>query len=126
MSTEQAVLMLVTVIIVMLLLYLATRLITATQDVDANYFFRLLIVAIIAVVVVPILGTIGSAIGVPEISPVIAFIAMLYTVNYLIVNEVGGVDEWQESIWITFFTLLFLYLLSAALDYLADIRLTLL
>jgi hypothetical protein len=126
MSTEQAILMLVTIFIVMLLLYLATRLITATQDLDVNYFFRLLMVSVVAVVVVPILGTIGNAIGVPEISPVIAFIALLYVVKYLIVNEVGGVDEWQESIWITFFTLLFLYLLSAALDYMADIRLTLL
>ena len=126
MSTEQAILMIVTIFIVMLLLYLATRLITATQDLDVNYFSRLLIVSVIAVVVVPILGTIGNAIGIPEISPVIAFIALLYVVKYLIVNEVGGVDEWQESIWITFFTLLFLYVLSAALDYLVDIRLTLL
>ncbi len=126
MSTEQAILMIITIFIVMLLLYIATRLITAQQDLEMNYFFRLLIVAITAVVVVPVLGTVGNAIGVPEISPVIAFIALLYTVKYIIVTEVGGVDDWQESVWITFFTLLFLYILSAGLNYLVDVRLTLL
>ena len=91
MSTEYLLLLLVTIFIVIILLYISTRLITTQEDIDVNYLFRLIIVAVIAVIVVPILSTIGNAIGIPEISPIIAFIGLLYAVKYIIVNEVGGV-----------------------------------
>jgi len=120
--TPNWIVMLISIVVVIVLLYLAVRLITGEDDFDLGMFFRYLLTAIIAVVVLPILAMIGDALSIPEIAPIIMFIALVYAVKYIILAEVGGTEEWQEAIWITFICLVFIILFTKMMEYMSEIE----
>jgi len=120
--TAHLLLLLVSVALVSIWLYISTRLITGHEDLDVLYVGRLVIVALVVVLIAPVLSSIGGIIGIPEIGAVIAFIGILYCVKFFIISDVGGVDEWQQAIWITFLALAFIYAFNALISYLTHVN----
>ncbi len=106
------VLFIVTVLIVMLFLYLATRLVTREEVVTAGYALRLFITALLAVVIVPLLaGLLTDAV----IGILVAFLALMIVVRFLIISEASLGDEWLESFIVTFLIILFVYIFNLVL-----------
>ncbi|MFQ5909455.1 MAG: hypothetical protein ACE5IJ_01890 [Thermoplasmata archaeon] len=112
------VLFIVTILIVMLFLYIATRIVTREEVLTADYALRLLITAVLAVVIVPILA--GLA-GDPVLGILVAFLALMIVVRYLIISEASLGDEWLESFIVTFLIILFVYLFNVVLKDVLDI-----
>lgn len=106
------VLFIVTVLIVMLFLYIATRLVTREEVLTANYALRLFITAVLAVVIVPLLaGLLTDAV----IGILIAFLALMIVVRFLVISEASLGDEWLESFIVTFLIILFVYIFNLVL-----------
>ncbi len=106
------VLFIVTVLIVMLFLYIATRLVTREEVVTASYALRLFITAVMAVVIVPLLaGLLTDAV----IGILVAFLALMIVVRFLIISEASLGDEWLESFIVTFLIILFVYIFNLVL-----------
>lgn len=112
------VLFIVTVLIVMLFLYIATRLVTREEVLTANYALRLFITAVLAVVIVPLLANLlnDAVIGI-----LVAFLALMIVVRFLIISEASLGDEWLESFIVTFLIILFVYLFNLVLVEVLDI-----
>ncbi len=112
MDIVRVVLFIVTVLIVMLFLYIATRLVTREEVVTASYALRLFITAAMAVVIVPLLaGLLTDAV----IGILVAFLALMITVRFLIISEASLGDEWLESFIVTFLIILFVYIFNLVL-----------
>ncbi|MCJ2512306.1 MAG: hypothetical protein KAS60_02240 [Thermoplasmata archaeon] len=112
MDIVSVVLFIVTVLIVMLFLYIATRLVTREEVVTASYALRLFITAAMAVVIVPLLaGLLTDAV----IGILVAFLALMITVRFLIISEASLGDEWLESFIVTFLIILFVYIFNLVL-----------
>ena len=106
------VLFIATVLLVMLFLYIATRLVTREEVLTANYALRLFITAFLAVVIVPLLaGLLTDAV----IGILIAFLALMIVVRFLIISEASLGDEWLESFIVTFLIILFVYIFNLVL-----------
>jgi hypothetical protein len=106
------ILFVVTVLIVMLFLYIATRLVTREEVVTASYALRLFITAVMAVVIVPLLaGLLTDAV----IGILVAFLALMIVVRFLIISEASLGDEWLESFIVTFLIILFVYIFNLVL-----------
>ena len=112
MDIVSVVLFIVTVLIVMLFLYIATRLVTREEVVTASYALRLFITAVMAVVIVPLLaGLLTDAV----IGILVAFLALMIVVRFLIISEASLGDEWLESFIVTFLIILFVYIFNLVL-----------
>lgn len=106
------ILFVVTVLVVMLFLYIATRLVTREEVLTASYALRLFITAVMAVVIVPLLaGLLTDAV----IGILVAFLALMIVVRFLIISEASLGDEWLESFIVTFLIILFVYIFNLVL-----------
>ncbi|RLF49578.1 MAG: hypothetical protein DRN20_01755 [Thermoplasmata archaeon] len=104
------IILLVSAIVLAVWLYFATRLITGYEDIDILYVVRLFITAIIVVAIVPIIASVFNFVGAGEISSMIVFLSTIYVVRYIIVEYVEG-DNWRDSIWIAFLSLVLAYVI---------------
>ena len=106
------VLFIATVLLVMLFLYIATRLVTREEVLTANYALRLFVTALLAVVIVPLLADLltDAVIGI-----LVAFLALMIVVRFLIISEASLGDEWLESFIVTFLIILFVYIFNLVL-----------
>jgi hypothetical protein len=106
------VLFVISILIVMAFLYIATRLVTREEVLTADYALRLFITAVLAVVIVPLFaGLLTDAV----LGILLAFLALMVVVRYLIISEASLGDEWLESFIVTFLIILFIYIFNLAL-----------
>lgn len=102
----------ITILIVMAFLYIATRLVTKEEVLTANYALRLFVTALLAVVLVPLIGGLLTD---PVIGILVAFLALMIVVRFLVISEASLSDEWLESFIVTFLIVLFIYIFNLAL-----------
>ena len=115
MDIEEVLLYMVAILLVTIWLHVSIWLLTRDDNRELDYFLRLLVVAFITVFIVPVLEGVGSAMGAPGIGPIIAFVVLVYAILYLVVpNVTSGRDDIEISIWISFLTLLFIFMFNAA------------
>lgn len=115
MDIWNALLYLVAIFFVTIWLHVSIFLLTRHVSRDLDHIFRLVVVALITVFVVPIMEGVGEAISVPGIGPIIAFVVLIYTIFFIITpNVTSNRDDLEIAIWIGFFTLLFIFAFNAA------------
>jgi len=101
------------------LLYLAVRFITGDDMFDVTYFFRLLLAALIIIFIAPFFQSITPSVLGP-ISTIVAFIIIMYSVRFLLVEPLTSSQEWEKTIWISLLAVSFAYILNAATIYFLD------
>lgn len=105
-------LFILSILIVMLFLYIATRLVTREEVLTANYALRLFLTAILAVVVVPLFA---GLVTIAVIGILVAFLVLMLVIRFLIISEASLGEEWLESFIVTFLIILFVYLFNLVL-----------
>jgi hypothetical protein len=107
------------IVIVMIILYVATRLVCKEDIVSAAYALRLLVTAVLAVVLVPLLQ---SMLGLGIIGVIIAFFLLVLIIRYVIVSETSLGEEVIESILIALITIIAIYIINYIAQELLDVR----
>lgn len=97
------------VVIVMIILYVATRIVCKEDIVSAAYALRLFVTALLAVVLVPMLQNI---LGLGIIGLLIAFFLLVLIIRYIIVSEASLGEEVIESILIALITLISIFIIN--------------
>ena len=118
----------VEILIVMLVLYVATRVVCKEDIVTASYALRLFVTAFLAVVVVPLfIGILQGALGLGilgvAIAIIIAFLLLVVIIRYIIVSEASLGDELVESILIALITIIVIYIINVIVQSLFGLRL---
>ena len=103
------ILLLFEIVIVMIILYVATRIVTKEEVVSAAYALRLFISAVLAVIIVPIFE---SWLGMGIIGVIIAFFLLVLIIRYVIVSEASLGEEAVESILIALITIIAIYIIN--------------
>lgn len=97
------------IVIVMIILYVATRIVCREDIVSAAYALRLFVTALLAVVLVPMLQ---SMLGLGIIGLLIAFFLLVLIIRYIIVSEASLGEEVIESILIALITLISIFIIN--------------
>jgi hypothetical protein len=106
------------IVIVMIILYVATRIVCKEDIVSAAYALRLFVTALLAVVLVPLLqGMLGLGI----IGVIIAFFLLVLIIRYVIVSETSLGEEVIESILIALITIISIYIINYLAKALLDV-----
>lgn len=97
------------IVIVMIILYIATRIVCKEDIISAAYALRLFVTAVLAVVLVPMLE---SALGLGIVGLLIAFFLLVLIIRYVIVSEASLGEEVTESILIALITLISIFIIN--------------
>jgi len=108
----QIVWLIIAILLVVAILYISTYLVHGVKETNSRYMLSLFIVAIIAILAIPALTRLSSVIGLPQIGPYIIFVSLLYTVKYLLKPTRTSSLGWEKAVWISFITIVFIYLLN--------------
>jgi len=108
----QIVWLIIAILLVVAILYISTYLVHGVKETNSRYMLSLFIVAILAILAIPALTRLSSLIGLSQIGPYIIFVSLLYTVKYLLKPTNTSSLGWEKAIWISFISIVFIYLLN--------------
>ncbi len=101
------------ILIVMIVLYIATRLVCKEEVITASYLLRLFATAFLAVVLVPLFeGMLESQFHLGLVGVIIAFFLLVLIIRFVIVSETSLGDEIVESILIAIITVVAIYIIN--------------
>ncbi|UCD92343.1 MAG: hypothetical protein JSV43_09050 [Methanobacteriota archaeon] len=105
------------ILIVMIILYVATRLVCKEEVVSAIYLLRLFVTAFLAVVLVPLFqGMLESQFHLGIVGVIIAFFLLVLIIRYVIVSEASLGDEIVESILIAIITVVAIFIINFIME----------
>jgi len=118
-------LFIISILLVILILYIATRLVTKQEVISSSYAARLVITALVIVVLVPLLSSflsnfMGMGSSGAFLAIILSFLILVVIMRYVIVSEVSLGNEWIEALGITLLCLIFLYIFNAFLVYIGQ------
>lgn len=109
----QLILLIISLIIMALLIYVALWLFGEKRELDAQFLLKLMLMALIIILLIIIAGVIvgfvdslvsigglglGSALGLNQMLPVLAYLLSCYAMQYLLLPY----NDWKRAVWITF------------------------
>lgn len=105
------------ILIVMVILYIATRLVCKEEVVTAVYLLRLFVTAFLAVVLVPLFqGLLESQFHLGLVGIIIAFFLLVLIIRFVIVSETSLGEEIVESILIAIITVVSIFIINFIAD----------
>lgn len=113
----------ITLMLVMLIIYAATRLITKEEVASLPYMSRVFLMALVIVILVPLLTSFfGSFVGLGGsgglLALIISFLVVVVIMRYVVISEASLRDEWLEAFAVTILCVVFTALFNIGLEYL--------
>lgn len=112
MTLEQLVFLLIEIILVSLVLYVSALIMTGRKEITAGYLINLIIVAILAIFLLPVIEQIVSMFYLGSIASYVAFVALIYIVRYLLKPKKNELVGWEKAIWISLIALIFIAIIN--------------
>lgn len=122
MSIEQLILLLVAVLLVALIFYASSALVSSDWSIDGPFALRLLLVSLIAVLVIPFVSGVAHDLGIDELGLLFGFVILIFVVRYVLVEELPVADDWLASIVITLLGVVLIYAVQELADRFFDTR----
>lgn len=123
MSIEQLIILLVALILVTVIFYISGAIVGGDWSISGSYVLRMVIVALIAVVVIPLFRSAADQLSLGDLGLLLAFVILIVAVRFVMVDELTVNDEWLASIVIALVGVVLIYIVDAAADALLDTRL---
>ncbi len=111
------------VIVVTLVFYVAASLANRDWSTNAYYVIRLIVVAAIAVFVIPVFRSVGAEFDLGDLGLLLSFVLLIIAVRFLVVDELTVSDDWLSSIGISLIGVVMIYILNEVFVRILDIRL---
>ena len=122
MTIEQIVLLLITIALVALIFYASGALVSRDWTCSLVYALKLVLVAVIAVVVIPIFREAAGNVDIGELGLLFAFVLLIVVVRFILVDELTVSDDWLAAIFISLLGVVFIYAVDQIAHSLFDVR----
>ncbi|HUW43336.1 MAG TPA: hypothetical protein VMW02_03770 [Thermoplasmata archaeon] len=113
---EQILFIAITLVILIFVIYLAAGIVSGDWGHSGGTWLRFVLVAAIAVILIPALQTAAGWVDAGDLALMIAFIVIMFLIYLLIVPELTVADEWMAAIFASFLTVFALYALEKVVD----------
>jgi len=123
MSIGEFILLVVAIALVTLILYVSGAIVGRDWSATGTYMLRILVVAIIAVIVIPVFRDVAGEFHLGDLGLLLAFVLLVIAIRFLIVDELTVSDEWLASIVIALIAVILIYVVDRMADELFDVRL---
>lgn len=123
MSIGELILLIAAIVLVTLILYVSGAIVSRDWSVAGTYLLRILVVAIIAVIVIPVFRDAAGEFHLGDLGLLLAFVLLVIAIRFLIVDELTVSDEWLASIVIALIAVILIYVVDRVADEVFDVRL---
>lgn len=123
MSIGELILLIVAIVLVTLILYVSGAIVGRDWSATGTYILRVLVVAVVAVIVIPVFRAAAGEFHLGDLGLLLAFVLLVVAIRYIIVDELTVTDEWLASIVIALFAVILIYFVDWVADELFDVRL---
>jgi peptidoglycan/LPS O-acetylase OafA/YrhL len=123
MELQEIILLLVTIVLVAAIFYVSGALVGQDWSASGSYILRLLIVALIAVIVIPVFRNAANEFGLSELGLLLAFVLLIIAVKYIMIDELSVSDDWLAAIVVSLIGVVLIYIVDEVGNRLADVSL---
>jgi len=123
MDLQEILLLLVAIILVALIFYISGALVGQDWTVSGSYVLRILIVAVIAVVVIPVFRNAADEFGLRELGLLLAFVLLIIAVKFIVIDELSVSDDWLAAIVVSLIGVVLIYIVDEVAVRLVDVSL---
>ena len=123
MSVGEFLLLIASIALVTLILYVSGAIVSRDWSATGTYILRVLVVAIIAVIVIPVFRDAAGEFHLGDLGLLLAFVLLIIAIKFLIVDELTVSDEWLASIVIALIAVILIYVVDRVADELFEVRL---
>ena len=123
MSIGEFILLIAAIALVTLILYVSGAIVSRDWSATGTYVLRILVVAIVAVIVIPVFRDAAGEFHLGDLGLLLAFVLLIIAIRFLIVDELTVSDEWLASIVIALRAVILIYVVDRVADELFDVRL---
>ncbi len=102
--------------------YISGAIVGQDWSLPAPYLVRVIAVAIVAVVAIPLLRSGAEQLQLGELGVLLAFVILIIVVRFLMVEELAVSDEWLASIAISLVGVVLIYVVDALSQAVFDVR----
>jgi len=113
MTLEELLLIIVAIILVTLVLYVSGAIVSQDWSINAPYALRMLVVAVLAVLVIPIFREAASQFDLGDLGVLLAFVLLIVAVRFLVIEELSVSDDWLAAIVVSFLAVVLFYVVEA-------------
>lgn len=112
MGVEELLMLIAAVVLVMVILYVSGALVSRDWSATGGYLARLLVVAVIAVFVIPVFREAAGQFHLGDLGLLFGFVLLIVIVRFVIVEELTIADDWLAAIVISFIAAVLIYLVE--------------
>jgi len=123
MDLQELLLLVIAIILVAIIFYVSGALVSQDWSASGSYLLRVLVVAILAVIVIPVFRNAADEFGLRELGLLLAFVLLIVAVKFIIIDELSVSDDWLAAIVVSFIGVVLIYIVDEVANRLADIRL---
>jgi hypothetical protein len=121
-NIEQLLMLIVALVLVFVIFYISGAIVGQDWSLPAPYLARVIAVAIVAVVAIPLLRSGAEQLQLGELGVLLAFVILIIVVRFLMVEELAVSDEWLASIAISLVGVVLIYVVDALSQAVFDVR----
>lgn len=114
--------LIVALVLVFVIFYISGAIVGQDWSLPAPYLARVIAVAIVAVVAIPLLRSGAEQLQLGELGVLLAFVILIIVVRFLMVEELAVSDEWLASIAISLVGVVLIYVVDALSQAVFDVR----
>jgi peptidoglycan/LPS O-acetylase OafA/YrhL len=123
MDFEVLALLLLAILLASVIFYVSGALVGQDWSASGSQILRILIVALVAVFVIPIFRDIAGELGAGDLGLLFAFVVLVIVVRYVLVEEMTVSDEWLAAIVLSLMAVVLIYIVDEVSRSLFDVGL---
>ncbi len=113
MSLEELLLIIVAIVLVTLIFYVSGAIVSQDWSITAPYALRMIVVAILAVLVIPVFRDAASQFDLGDLGVLLAFVLLIVAVRFIVIEELSVSDDWLAAIVVSFLAVIIFYVVEA-------------
>ncbi len=122
MDLGQLVLLVIAIALVSIIFYISGAVVSGDWVVQSSYVLRIVLVAIFAVVAIPVFRNATGEFDLGDLGLLFAFVLLILAVRFIMVSELTVGDEWLASIVISLIGVVLFYIVDEVAMRLANIQ----
>lgn len=123
MDSGHLILLLATLLIVMLVFYVSAAAVARDWSAGAEYIFRIFIVSLIAVFVVPMVSQLGGEYVVYDLMLLLSFVVLVAVVRFVLIEDLAVSDDWLAAMIVSLIGVSLIFLVDIVSGELFDVNL---
>jgi len=112
MNLEVLALLLLAILLASVIFYVSGAIVGQDWSASGSQILRILIVALVAVFVIPIFRNVADEFGAQELGLLFAFVVLVIVVRYVLVEEMTVSDEWLAAIVVSVIAVVMIYIVD--------------